>query len=99
MFKVALLNMKIISGWDVGFVAKNIFLKYSVLNPTLTVMPLAVGKGALAHPELRSSINPIPTRGADYAHHITACSPGIEISVNYHSLKHHNFVHFNLALI
>ena len=47
MFKVALLNMKIISGWDVGFVAKNIFLKYSVFNPTLTVMPLAGGQGGL----------------------------------------------------
>ena len=25
---------------------------------------------ALAHPEFGSSVNPIPTRGADYAHHI-----------------------------
>ena len=25
-----------------------------------------------------SSINPIPTRGADYAHHITACPPGFK---------------------
>ena len=29
-------------------------------------------------PEFGSSVNPIPTRGADYAHHITACSPGFE---------------------
>ena len=28
---------------------------------------------ALAHPELRSSINPIPTRVEDYNHHITTC--------------------------
>ena len=28
---------------------------------------------ALAHPEFGSSVNPITTRGADYAHHITAC--------------------------
>ena len=27
---------------------------------------------ALAHPEFGSSVNPITTRGADYAHHITA---------------------------
>ena len=33
---------------------------------------------ALAHPELGSSVNPITTRGADYAHHITASPPGIE---------------------
>ena len=74
MFKVALLNMKIISGWDVGFVAKNIFLKYSVLTHSDAVSRWA----GWAHPELRSSINLILTRGADYAHHITACSPGIE---------------------
>ena len=34
---------------------------------------------ALAHPEFGNSVNPIPTRGADYAHHITACPPGFEI--------------------
>jgi len=33
---------------------------------------------ALAHPEFGSSVNPIPARGADYAHHITACPPGFE---------------------
>ena len=33
---------------------------------------------ALAHPEFGSSINPITTRGADYAHHITASPPGFE---------------------
>jgi hypothetical protein len=31
---------------------------------------------ALAHPEFGSSVNPITTRGADYAHHITASPPG-----------------------
>ena len=34
--------------------------------------------GKLAHPKFGSSVNPIPTRGADYAHHITACPPGFE---------------------
>ena len=34
---------------------------------------------ALAHPEFWSSVNPITTRGADYAHHITASPPGFEI--------------------
>ena len=33
---------------------------------------------ALAHPEIGSSVNPITTRGADYAHHITARSPEFE---------------------
>ena len=33
---------------------------------------------ALAHPEFVSSANPIPTRGADYAHPITACPTGFE---------------------
>ena len=33
---------------------------------------------ALAHPEFGSSVNPITTRGADYAHHITASPPGSE---------------------
>ena len=34
--------------------------------------------GWAAHPEFGCSVNPIPTRGADYAHHITACPPGFE---------------------
>ena len=33
---------------------------------------------ALAHPEFGSSVNPITTKGADYAHHITASPPGFE---------------------
>ena len=33
---------------------------------------------ALAHLEFGSSVNPISTRGADYAHHITASPPGFE---------------------
>ena len=33
---------------------------------------------ALAHPEFWSSVNPIPTRGTDYAHHITARPPRFE---------------------
>ena len=33
---------------------------------------------ALAHPEFGSSVNPITTRGADYAQHITAGPPGFE---------------------
>ena len=42
--------------------------------------------GALAPPELGSSVNPIPTEGADYAHHITASTLGFEnlkTSLNY----------------
>jgi len=33
---------------------------------------------ALAHPEIWSSVNPITTRGADFAHHITASPNGFE---------------------
>ena len=33
---------------------------------------------ALAHPEFERSVNPITSRGADYAHHITASPPGFE---------------------
>ena len=33
---------------------------------------------ALAHSEFGSSFNPITTRGADYAHHITVSPPGFE---------------------
>ena len=33
---------------------------------------------ALAHLEFWSSVNPIQTRGAGYAHLITACPPGFE---------------------
>ena len=33
---------------------------------------------ALAHPEFGSSVNLITTRGADYAHPITASPPGFE---------------------
>ena len=29
-------------------------------------------------PEFGVSVKPIPTRGADYAHHITACQTGFE---------------------
>ena len=43
---------------------------------------------ALAHPEFGSSVNPITTRGADYAHHITASPPGFEIPAA--SLLHKN---------
>ena len=42
-------------------------------------MPLAGGQGgSLVHTEIGSSVNPIATRGADYAHHITASPPGFE---------------------
>ena len=35
-------------------------------------------KSALAHPEFESLVNPITTRGADYAHHIPASPAGFE---------------------
>ena len=33
---------------------------------------------AKAHPEFGTSVNPIPTKGADYAHQIAACPLGFE---------------------
>ena len=50
----------------------------SVLNTVQghsSVMPLASGQGGL---EFGSSVTPIPIRGVDYAHHITACPPEFE---------------------
>ena len=41
-------------------------------------MPLGSAGWALVHLEFGVSINPIPTRGADYAHRITACPSGFE---------------------
>ena len=49
----------------------------------LAVLPLVGGQGGLAHPEFGSSVNPITTRGTDYAHHITASPPGFENPVAY----------------
>ena len=34
--------------------------------------------GTLAPPEFGSHVNPIPTKGADYAHHITASTPRLK---------------------
>ena len=39
-----------------------------------SVMPLAGG----LNPEFGFSVNPIPTRGEDYAYHITDCPPGFK---------------------
>ena len=42
-------------------------------------MQLAGGQDRLkAHPEFGSSVNPITTREADYAHCITSCPPGFK---------------------
>jgi len=43
---------------------------------------------ALAHPEFGSSVNPITTRGADYAQRITASPPGFEnLAAALHSIN------------
>ena len=52
-------------------------------NQTLDAIHTSAAAGgwagwALAHPEFGSLVNPITTRGADYAHHITASPPGFE---------------------
>ena len=41
-------------------------------------MPLLGELYIVANPEFESSFNPITTRGADYAHHITASPPRFE---------------------
>ena len=51
-------------------------------NPFLKIKYSDAASGwagwALAHPEFGSSVNPITTRGEDYAHHITSRTPGFE---------------------
>ena len=58
------------------------FLFRFSLSPKVSIYISAAASGwagwALAHPEIGSSVNPITTRGADYAHHITASPPGFE---------------------
>ena len=55
-------------------------VKLTLVHGGTTVMPLASrwAGWALAHLEFGSSVNPITTRGVDYAHHITASPPGFE---------------------
>ena len=55
-------------------------VKLTLVHGGTTVMPLASrwAGWALAHLEFGSSVSPITTRGADYAHHITASPPGFE---------------------
>ena len=73
-------------------ISKREAVKIKKLTPTRTIQILSISLGysavmplnnglagwALAHPEFGSSVNPITTRGADYAHHITASPPGFE---------------------
>ena len=49
-------------------------LTYCEVRP---VVPGCAGC-AMAHPDFGRSVNPISTRGADYAHHNIACPPGFE---------------------
>ena len=51
-------------------------------SPSLNLVHSGSASGwagwALAHPEFEGSVNPITTRGEDYAHHITDSPPGFE---------------------
>ena len=51
-----------------------------IATDTITYSDTASGWAGwvLAHPEFGNSVNPITTRGADYAHHISASPPGFE---------------------
>ena len=53
-------------------------VKLTLVHGGTTVMPLASrwAGWALAHLEFGSSVNPITTSWADYAHSITASPPG-----------------------
>ena len=59
--------------------AEAIFFQLIDLTYLLSAAASGWAGWALAHPEFGSSVNPITTRGADYAHHITASPPGLEI--------------------
>ena len=57
------------------------FISEASFNCQMTRRSAAASRWAgysLAHPEFGSSVNPITTRGVDYAHHITARPPGFE---------------------
>ena len=58
--------------------------KHYKLEPSFSIIKdSAAASGwagwTLAHPEFGSSVNPITTRGANYAHHSTASPPGFGI--------------------
>ena len=55
------------------FGRNDVFINSLSVCTYLSVVPLVGG------PEFGSSVNPITTRGVDYAHHITASPPGFEI--------------------
>ena len=70
-------------------------VKLTLVHGGTTVMPLASrwAGWALAHLEFGSSVNPITTRGVDYAHPITASPPGFEklaASLNFVTMRGSN---------
>ena len=61
-------------------IVEDSFLSLEVNRKAYKYSAAAIGWAgwALAHPEFESSVNPITTRGADYANHITASPTGFE---------------------
>ena len=57
---------------------KSIILTITAPNDNAKSISVQCAGWALAHPEFGSSVNPITTRGADYAQCITASPPGFE---------------------
>ena len=47
-------------------------------SKTMSVILLVGGQGGLVHPEFGVSVNPIPIRGTDNAHWVTACTSRFE---------------------
>ena len=72
----------IVVGFAINGFEIDINVNHNINLPTGIVIRSDAASGwagwALAHPEFGISVNPITTRGADYAHHITASSPGFE---------------------
>ena len=60
------------------FCATWLHLKWYEMSQAQSKCSAAASGWVLAHLEFGSSVNPITTRGEDYAHHITASPPGFE---------------------
>ena len=64
-------------GYNTDFLIPSVS-KIDSLNTIYSDAVSGYAKWALDHLEFGVSISPIPTRGADYAHHITASPPRFE---------------------
>ena len=63
-------------GWSIDAAQQQMALDFKLVEASDAASGWA--GWALAHPELGNSVNPVITRGADFAHRITDCPPGFE---------------------